>query len=133
MGHQSCQPFTLREKPAKLRWRKNMSMQPSEPELNFVEETMISVPVMAGRDKPLPLRSGLRVDWDDAPAMPNFYGREEEQALLFQWIVQEDCRVVSVLGMGGIGKSTLSVNIMHQLTERTHTCRGGSGSSLHAC
>ena len=56
--------------------------------------------------------SGPRVDWGDALAVPNFYGREEELALLSQWIVSEDCRVVSVLGMGGIGKSALSVSIM---------------------
>jgi WD40 repeat protein len=57
----------------------------------------------------------LRVDWGDALAVPTFYGREEELSLLARWIVQEDCRVVSVLGMGGIGKSALVVNIMHQL------------------
>ncbi len=56
-----------------------------------------------------------RVDWGDALAIPRFYGREEEMALLSQWIVQDDCHVVSVLGMGGIGKSALSVNMMHQL------------------
>jgi WD40 repeat protein/transcriptional regulator with XRE-family HTH domain len=58
-----------------------------------------------------------RLDWDDALALPTFYGREQEQALLTQWIVQERCRVVSVLGMGGIGKSALTVHVMHQLAE----------------
>ena len=48
-----------------------------------------------------------RVDWGEALDVPTFYGREEELALLSGWVVQERCRVVSVLGMGGIGKSTL--------------------------
>jgi transcriptional regulator with XRE-family HTH domain len=49
--------------------------------------------------------SGPRVDWGNALSVPIFCGREEEQTLLFQWVVQERCRVVSILGMGGIGKS----------------------------
>src|SRR5579864_7269136 len=56
---------------------------------------------------------GPRVDWGDALDVPSFYGREEELALLSRWVVQERCRVVSVLGMGGIGKSALAVTVMH--------------------
>ncbi|TMD72574.1 MAG: XRE family transcriptional regulator, partial [Chloroflexi bacterium] len=56
-----------------------------------------------------------RVDWGDALDVPSFYGREEELAALEQWVVQERCRVVSVLGLGGIGKSALAVRAMQQL------------------
>ena len=56
-----------------------------------------------------------RLDWGDALFIPAFYGRERELATLEQWIVQERCRIVSVLGMGGIGKSTLVVRSMRQL------------------
>ncbi len=62
--------------------------------------------------------AGRRVDWDDALDVPSFYGRQTELGTLSQWIVQERCRVVSVLGMGGIGKSALSVTFMHQVSER---------------
>lgn len=58
-----------------------------------------------------------QVDWGEALAIPTFYGREEERAKLAQWIVQEYARIVSVLSMGGIGKSALSVNAMYQLAE----------------
>ena len=58
---------------------------------------------------------GPRVDWGTAPDVPGFYGRQREVTTLSQWVVQERCRVVSVLGMGGIGKSALATKVMHQV------------------
>src|SRR5256714_3687871 len=51
---------------------------------------------------------GRRVDWGEALAVPSFYDREREVATLTAWVLQERCQVVSVLGMGGIGKSALA-------------------------
>jgi len=58
---------------------------------------------------------GPRVDWGDALDVPSFYGREEELATLEHWVGEARCRVVSVLGMGGIGKSALAVTVMHRV------------------
>ena len=60
---------------------------------------------------------GPRVDWSDALAVPAFYGRKWELNLLIGWILEERCRVVSIVGLGGIGKSALSVHLMHQVAE----------------
>lgn len=60
---------------------------------------------------------GRWVDWGDAPAVPYFFGREWERNLLTTWVVEQRCRVVSVLGQGGIGKSALVVHFMHQVAE----------------
>src|SRR5262249_49333477 len=64
-----------------------------------------------------PVASTQRRDWGDALSVSAFYGREWELALLRQWVIEENCRVVSVIGQGGIGKSALSVSLMHQAAE----------------
>src|SRR5712692_2474475 len=77
-----------------------------------VEETIGTTSVLA----PL-ARGGPRVDWGDAPTVTTFFGREWEQTLLTSWIFEERCRVVSVLGLGGIGKSALATRVMHRVAE----------------
>ena len=64
-----------------------------------------------------PSRNELHVDWGDAPDGASFYGREWELDLLSAWVVEERCRVVSVLGQGGIGKSVLVSKVMHRVFE----------------
>jgi len=61
------------------------------------------------------LAPGPRVDWGEALAVPTFYDREQEMATLTRWVARERRRVVSVLGLGGIGKSALVVTLMHQV------------------
>jgi hypothetical protein len=64
-----------------------------------------------------PLAHGRVIDWNNAPSIATFYGREWELAQLTEWLVQERCQVVSLLGLGGIGKSTLAVQLMYQVAE----------------
>jgi len=50
----------------------------------------------------------LRRDWGNAPNIPVFFGRTSELETLEQWIVEEQCRLVAIVGMSGIGKTRLS-------------------------
>ncbi len=54
-------------------------------------------------------------DLQEAIAISAFYGRQQELSTLEQWIVQERCRLVAILGSRGIGKSTLSVKLIEQI------------------
>ena len=67
------------------------------------------------RAKPEQASPLSHVDWGDALDVQEFYGREAERVQLAQWVLHEHCRAVGVLGMGGIGKSALSVTFMRQV------------------
>src|SRR5579859_3175181 len=57
-------------------------------------------------------RSLHRVDWGEAPTGGNFYGRDNERAELEEWIIKGNCKLVAVLGIGGIGKSALAAKLV---------------------
>lgn len=70
-----------------------------------------------------------RVDWGDAIDVSIFYGRTEELATLRRWMVGEAagdcdshrasprCRLVALLAMGGMGKTSISVKIAEQVQD----------------
>lgn len=57
-------------------------------------------------------------DWGEAPDVSIFYGRTAELAQLKQWIVTDRCRLVALTGMGGIGKTSVSVKLAQQIQDR---------------
>ncbi|MBE9041703.1 pentapeptide repeat-containing protein, partial [Oscillatoriales cyanobacterium LEGE 11467] len=68
---------------------------------------------------PEPVRSpeaNPHQDWGEAPDVSIFYGRDEELATLEGWIAGESCRLVALLGMGGMGKTALSVKLAQRIS-----------------
>jgi hypothetical protein len=47
-----------------------------------------------------------------------FYGRQQELAQVQAWIEQERCRVVVILGMGGIGKTAFALKLREQIQDQ---------------
>ncbi|WP_373540084.1 NB-ARC domain-containing protein [Chamaesiphon sp.] len=70
---------------------------------------------------PALLPSRCAADWSTVNQQPEvetdmrFYGRTEELATLTDWCLHERCRLIFLIGMGGMGKTTLAWEIAHQL------------------
>ncbi|MBD2465580.1 WD40 repeat domain-containing protein [Oscillatoria sp. FACHB-1407] len=55
-------------------------------------------------------------DWGEASDVEVFYGRQTELDLLLKWIAAR-CRLIGVFGVGGIGKTHLSIKLAQQVTD----------------
>jgi WD40 repeat protein/transcriptional regulator with XRE-family HTH domain len=69
--------------------------------------------------KPTPQKeSGLierKIDWGEAIDVSVFFGRTKELSTLARWMVKDRCRLISMIGIGGVGKTTLSIKITQQV------------------
>lgn len=53
----------------------------------------------------------------EIPEISVFYGRKQELATLKDWLANEHCRLVAIVGMGGIGKTTLAAKCVQQIQQ----------------
>jgi WD40 repeat protein len=68
-----------------------------------------------------PLRAALPAlltDWGEAPDVSVFYGRQPELQTVRHWLIQDRCRLITLLGMGGIGKTSLAVKLARDLVSQ---------------
>lgn len=104
------------------------SVQNSHPD---AQETLPAIPNAIAPPQP----TLHTIDWGEAIDVSTFYGRTTELAILEQWIQQDRCRLIGLLGMGGIGKTALSVKLAQQIAQQAEANSFSSSSSppsLHA-
>lgn len=63
------------------------------------------------------IKSVTKQDWGEAIDVSSFHGRNQELAQIKEWIVKDNCRLVLLLGIGGIGKTALSVKLAEQISQ----------------
>lgn len=61
-----------------------------------------------------------RQEWGEAPQIIGFLGRERELAEFRRWVLIDRCRLLLVLGLGGIGKTTFVTTLAQQLQSEFH-------------
>jgi NACHT domain/WD domain, G-beta repeat len=57
-------------------------------------------------------------DWGEASDVLGFVGRTDELSQLQRWVVDERCRTVAVVGIGGIGKTALAARLAQDVAPR---------------
>ena len=79
---------------------------------SILAEPLIPSPLPLSSPPSLPPTS---TDWGEAIDVSSFYGRTDELELLQRWVLQDQCRSISLLGIGGIGKTSLSVRLAEEI------------------
>ena len=59
-----------------------------------------------------------RQDWGEAISVTDFIGRTSELNTLETWLLSDRCRLITLQGMGGMGKTTLSIKLARQVAEK---------------
>jgi NACHT domain len=64
---------------------------------------------------PQPTPKQLHIDLGDAPQIFTFFDRTSELSTLENWITQEHTRLIALLGISGIGKTSLSLHLIDEI------------------
>jgi WD40 repeat protein len=74
-------------------------------------------------EQPLPTISTPQlpqVDWGEAPDVSMFYGRRQELDQLQDWLQPRNAqprRLIAILGIGGMGKTSLATRVLHDVVQ----------------
>lgn len=56
-------------------------------------------------------------DWGEAIDTKIFYGRDRELQDVTNWIIKDNCRLVGVFGIGGVGKTAFAAKLVREIAE----------------
>lgn len=91
-------------------------------DVNLCERDAAESPQLRSREREKPQQDDSKypviLDLGYSPEVYPFYGRGEELALLEKWLLRQGCRLVSVFGMSGIGKTALALQLVDRLRDR---------------
>ncbi len=87
-------------------------MQPGAPNQALRAGSAVWLPSAPSAGNAVPVQ---RHDRRDMPARIAFYGRQEDLGQLNRWLATDGAGVVAITGMGGIGKTTLVVELVARL------------------
>jgi WD40 repeat protein/transcriptional regulator with XRE-family HTH domain len=103
--------------PFDVHWFANLRSRPGSGPAALSQPVTATTPPAPEASLPVPevTLPAPRHDWGEAPAVPVLQDRTEELATLTRWVRKERCRVVEVLGAGGIGKTALVARLAQVL------------------
>jgi hypothetical protein len=96
----------------------DLTLEPSDYQ-SFIRHGETTKPVLAAPShraqvtKSPPPNNG--VSWGLAPDVSVFQGRTAELATLQQWVLEDRCHLIALLGMGGIGKTWLVTKLAEEV------------------
>jgi len=80
--------------------------------LNFCTE---SNPTINGKSPKYVNSNQQHLNLSDAPEITSFYDRKTELTTLQNWILEQQGRLITLLGIRGIGKTTLALQLVEQI------------------